>query len=296
MNQENNSQNDLYQNQGSNQTLNSNLSAQYQNYQPIVNNYSQPQMTQQNSISNNIQNNNKGSKKFGVILIIALIIAIVSIVIFVFNKGDEKEAKPKETFVEKDYKTVGKVDKNANLAYDEDGAFLMWVDGIYTLSGRGTMLVGRIVRGTIKKGDQVQILGINDEVKQTTIERVEIDRKEVESAIVGEYVHLLLKDYHRDEILSGQAVSAPNSIIASTKFEAQLEDVKEINNGGKYDICFNQFCQKAEVVFNTENNDNTVDATIYMEVFQPVEEGFEFFVSQNNLDILAEGKVTKTFK
>lgn len=116
-----------------------------------------------------------------------------------------------------------KLPENFNLTYDENGAFLMTVNSVYTWAGHGTMIEGTILRGTIKAGDTVQILGMDENTKTTTITRVEQSRTEISSGKIGDTVTVLLSDYARNEIIVGQVLAQENSILVSPNIEVRVQ-------------------------------------------------------------------------
>ncbi len=109
-----------------------------------------------------------------------------------------------------------------NNTYDKDGAFLMAIDDVFTITGRGTSVTGRIERGTIKLNDEVQIIGLNHEVITTTVKGIEMFNKAYSQAEVGDSVGLLLKNVSREDVERGQVVAKTNSIKPIKKFEANV--------------------------------------------------------------------------
>jgi len=102
-----------------------------------------------------------------------------------------------------------------------DGAFLMPVEDVFSISGRGTVVTGRIERGVVNVGDEVAIVGIKDTVK-TTCTGVEMFRKLLDQGEAGDNVGVLLRGTKREEVERGQVLAKPGSITPHTKFEAEI--------------------------------------------------------------------------
>jgi elongation factor Tu len=102
-----------------------------------------------------------------------------------------------------------------------DGAFLMPIEDVFSISGRGTVVTGRIERGIVKVGDEVAIVGIRDTTK-TTVTGVEMFRKLLDQGQAGDNVGVLLRGTKRDDVERGQVLAKPNSITPHTKFQAEV--------------------------------------------------------------------------
>ena len=102
-----------------------------------------------------------------------------------------------------------------------DGAFLMPIEDVFSISGRGTVVTGRIERGIVRVGDEVAIVGIKDTTK-TTCTGVEMFRKLLDEGQAGDNVGVLLRGTKRDEVERGQVLAKPGSITPHTKFEAEV--------------------------------------------------------------------------
>ena len=103
-----------------------------------------------------------------------------------------------------------------------DGDFLMPVEDVFSITGRGTVATGRVERGTVKVSDEVEIIGLTTERKKTVITGVEMFRKLLDQAEAGDNVGLLLRGIQRNEIERGQVLAKPGSIHPHTKFKAQV--------------------------------------------------------------------------
>jgi elongation factor Tu len=102
-----------------------------------------------------------------------------------------------------------------------DGAFLMPIEDVFSISGRGTVVTGRIERGRVKVGEEVEIVGIKDTTK-TTCTGVEMFRKLLDEGQAGDNVGVLLRGTKREEVERGQVLCKPGSIKPHTKFEAEV--------------------------------------------------------------------------
>jgi elongation factor Tu len=102
-----------------------------------------------------------------------------------------------------------------------DGAFLMPVEDVFSISGRGTVVTGRIERGIVKVGDEIEIVGIKD-TQKTTCTGVEMFRKLLDEGQAGDNVGVLLRGTKREEVERGQVLAKPGTITPHTKFEAEV--------------------------------------------------------------------------
>ena len=113
-----------------------------------------------------------------------------------------------------------------------DGAFLMPVEDVFSISGRGTVATGRIERGIVKVGEEIEIVGVKDTVK-TTVTGVEMFRKLLDEGRAGDNVGILLRGTKREDIERGQVLAAPKSINPHTKFEAEVYVLSK-EEGGRH--------------------------------------------------------------
>ncbi|WP_428194652.1 elongation factor Tu, partial [Deinococcus saxicola] len=119
---------------------------------------------------------------------------------------------------------------------DTDKAFLMPVEDVFTITGRGTVATGRIERGIVKIQDEVEIVGLRD-TKKTTVTGVEMHRKLLDSGMAGDNVGVLLRGVARDDVERGQVLSKPGSIKPHTKFEASTYVLSK-DEGGRHSAFF----------------------------------------------------------
>src|SRR5210317_67499 len=113
-----------------------------------------------------------------------------------------------------------------------DQPFLMPIEDVFSISGRGTVVTGRIERGVVKVGDEIEIVGIRDTTK-TTCTGVEMFRKLLDSGEAGDNVGVLLRGTKRDEVERGQVLSAPGSITLHTKFNCECYSLTK-DEGGRH--------------------------------------------------------------
>ena len=113
-----------------------------------------------------------------------------------------------------------------------DLPFLMPVEDVFTITGRGTVATGRVERGTIKVGDEVEIVGLMDEARKTVVTGVEMFRKVLDQAVAGDNIGALLRGVQRNEVERGQVLAKPGSITPHTKFTAQVY-VLTASEGGR---------------------------------------------------------------
>ncbi len=113
-----------------------------------------------------------------------------------------------------------------------DGAFLMPVEDVFSISGRGTVATGRVERGIVKVGDEIEIVGLKDTAK-TTVTGVEMFRKLLDQGQAGDNVGVLLRGTKREEIERGQVLAKPGSITPHTKFSAEVYVLKK-EEGGRH--------------------------------------------------------------
>ena len=105
---------------------------------------------------------------------------------------------------------------------DDDKPFLMPVEDVFSIPGRGTVVTGRVERGILKLGAEVEITGIIEQPIKTTITGIEMFRKEMEETVPGDNCGLLLRGTKKEEVQRGMVVSAPGSITPHHKFEAEV--------------------------------------------------------------------------
>jgi elongation factor Tu len=120
-----------------------------------------------------------------------------------------------------------------------DGAFLMPIEDVFSISGRGTVVTGRVERGIVKVGEEIEIVGIKDTVK-TTCTGVEMFRKLLDQGQAGDNVGVLLRGTKREEVERGQVLAKPGSITPHTKFECEVYVLSK-DEGGRHTPFFNNY-------------------------------------------------------
>ena len=121
-----------------------------------------------------------------------------------------------------------------------DKPFLMPVEDVFSITGRGTVATGRVERGVIKVSDEVEIVGLKDEKRKVVVTGVEMFRKLLDQAIAGDNIGCLLRGVQRNEIERGQVLSAPGSIHPHTHFKGQVYVLKK-EEGGRHTPFFNGY-------------------------------------------------------
>jgi elongation factor Tu len=121
-----------------------------------------------------------------------------------------------------------------------DKPFLMPVEDVFTITGRGTVATGRVEQGTVKVGEQVEIVGIRPETSKTVVTGVEMFRKLLDQGQAGDNIGVLLRGTRRDEIERGQVLAKPGSITPHTEFTAQVYVLSK-EEGGRHTPFFNNY-------------------------------------------------------
>ena len=156
-----------------------------------------------------------------------------------------------------------------------DQAFLMPIEDVMTISGRGTVVTGRVERGQLKTGEEVEIVGMSDKKIKTTVTGIEMFRKSLDQAEAGDNVGLLLRGTQRDEVKRGQVCAKPGSIHPHTKFKAQVYVLKA-DEGGRHTPFFNGY--RPQFYFRT------TDVTGLIEL----PDGKEMVMPGDNIDMTIE--------
>ncbi len=146
-----------------------------------------------------------------------------------------------------------------------DKPFLLPVEDVFTITGRGTVATGRVERGTVKVGDTVEIVGMNSKL-QTVITGVEMFRKMLDQAVAGDNVGLLLRGIQRTDIERGQVLCKPGSIHPHTEFTAQVYVLKK-EEGGRHTPFFNGY--RPQFYFRTTDVTGTIELPEGVEMVMP---------------------------
>jgi elongation factor Tu len=123
---------------------------------------------------------------------------------------------------------------------ETDKPFLMPVEDVFSITGRGTVATGRVERGTIKVGQTVQIVGIVDKPRDVVVTGVEMFHKQMDQGEAGDNIGVLLRGVQRDEIERGQVLAAPGTITPHKKFTAQVYVLTK-DEGGRHTPFFNNY-------------------------------------------------------
>ncbi len=123
---------------------------------------------------------------------------------------------------------------------DTDKPFLMPVEDVFTITGRGTVATGRVERGTLHLNDEVEIIGIKEETKKTVVTGIEMFRKMLDEAQAGDNIGALLRGVQRTEIERGQVLAKPGSVTCHKKFTAQVYVLTK-DEGGRHTPFFNNY-------------------------------------------------------
>jgi len=146
-----------------------------------------------------------------------------------------------------------------------DGAFLMPIEDVFSISGRGTVVTGRIERGAVKVGEEVAIVGIKDTTK-TTCTGVEMFRKLLDEGRAGENVGILLRGTKREDVERGQVLAKPGSITPHTKFQAEVYVLSK-DEGGRHTPFFNGY--RPQFYFRTTDVTGACDLPEGVEMVMP---------------------------
>ena len=154
-----------------------------------------------------------------------------------------------------------------------DQPFLMPVEDVFSISGRGTVVTGRVERGIVKVGDEIEIIGIKD-TQKTTCTGVEMFRKLLDEGRAGENVGVLLRGTKRDEVERGQVLAIPGSVTPHTKFEAEVYVLSK-DEGGRHTPFFKGY--RPQFYFRTTDVTGAVE----------LPEGVEMVMPGDNINIVA---------
>jgi elongation factor Tu len=146
-----------------------------------------------------------------------------------------------------------------------DGAFLMPIEDVFSISGRGTVVTGRVERGVVKVGEEIEIVGIKDTIK-TTCTGVEMFRKLLDQGQAGDNVGVLLRGTKREEVERGQVLAKPGSITPHTKFECEVYVLSK-DEGGRHTPFFNNY--RPQFYFRTTDVTGSVELPSGTEMVMP---------------------------
>jgi elongation factor Tu len=147
-----------------------------------------------------------------------------------------------------------------------DKPFLMPVEDVFTITGRGTVATGRVETGVLKVGDEVEIVGLSDEKKKTVVTGVEMFRKLLDQAMAGDNIGALLRGIQREEIERGQVLAKPGSVHPHKKFVGQVYVLKK-EEGGRHTPFFNGY--RPQFYFRTTDVTGSIKLPDGMEMVMP---------------------------
>jgi elongation factor Tu len=192
-------------------------------------------------------------------------------------------------------------------ARETDKPFLMPVEDVFTITGRGTVITGRIERGIVKVGEEVEIIGIREVAQKSTVTGVEMFRKLLDEGQAGENVGLLLRGTKREDIERGMVVIKPGTTTPHTNFEASVYILSK-EEGGRHTPFFNNY--RPQFYFRTTDVTGVVtlpegtemvmpgdNTEMVVELIQPIamDEGLRFAIREGGRTVGA-GRVTKITK
>jgi elongation factor Tu len=148
----------------------------------------------------------------------------------------------------------------------EDKPFLMSVEDVFSIKGRGTVATGRVERGTAKVGDEIEIIGLTKEPRKTVLTGIEMFNKTLDKAIAGDNVGALLRGVERNQIERGQVIAKPGSITPHTKFEGQIYVLTK-EEGGRHTPFFTGY--KPQFYFRTTDVTGSVKLPDGVEMCMP---------------------------
>jgi len=190
---------------------------------------------------------------------------------------------------------------------DTEKPFLMPVEDVFTITGRGTVITGRIERGIVKVNEEVEILGIRDKSQKTTVTGVEMFRKLLDEGQAGENVGLLLRGTKREDVERGMVVAKPGTTTPHTNFDASVYILSK-EEGGRHTPFFNNY--RPQFYFRTTDVTGVVtlpegtemvmpgdNTEMSVELIQPIamEDGLRFAIREGGRTVGA-GRVTKITK
>jgi elongation factor Tu len=135
-----------------------------------------------------------------------------------------------------------------------DKPFLMPIEDVFTITGRGTVVTGRVEQGAIKIGDEVEIVGIHEKVEKTVVTGVEMFQKTLDAAQAGDNAGALLRGIKREEIERGQVLAKPGSITPHTDFDAEIYVLSK-DEGGRHTPFFSKY--RPQFYFRTRSRSRT---------------------------------------
>ena len=190
---------------------------------------------------------------------------------------------------------------------DTDKPLLLPVEDVFSITGRGTVASGRIDRGVVRVNDEVEIVGLKEDIQKAVVTGVEMFRKQLDEGLAGDNVGVLLRGVQRDEIERGQVIAKPGSINPHTKFKGEVYILTK-EEGGRHTPFFNNY--RPQFYFRTTDVTGSIElpagtemvmpgdnVTIDVELIHPiaVEQGTTFSIREGGRTV-GSGVVTSIVK
>ena len=187
---------------------------------------------------------------------------------------------------------------------DTDKPFLMPIEDVFTITGRGTVVTGRVEQGVLKVGEEIEIVGIEEKTSKTVVTGIEMFRKLLDEAQAGDNAGILLRGTKKEEVQRGQVLAKPGSVTPHTKFNAQVYILSK-DEGGRHTPFFNNY--RPQFYFRTTDVTGSVvlpggtemvmpgdNTEMEVTLIQPIamDEGLRFAIREGGRTVGA-GRVTK---
>ena len=190
---------------------------------------------------------------------------------------------------------------------DVDKPFLMAVEDVFTISGRGTVATGRIERGVVKLNEEVELVGIHEESKKSVVTGIEMFRKSLDEGRAGDNAGLLLRGIDKKDVERGMVIAKPGSVTPHTEFEAEIYVLKQ-EEGGRHTPFFTKY--RPQFYFRTTDVTGEITLPAGKEMVMPgdnvtisvklishiaMEQGLRFAIREGGRTV-ASGVVSKIIK
>jgi elongation factor Tu len=187
---------------------------------------------------------------------------------------------------------------------DFDKPFMMAIEDVFSIKGRGTVVTGRVERGTLKKGEEIEIIGLRDEIPRTVVTGIEMFHQELDQAQAGDNAGILLRGTTREEVERGMVIAKPKSITPHRKFMSQVYVLRK-DEGGRHKAFFTGYRPQFYIRTMDVTGDVTLpegvemvmpgdDVNLMVELITPValEKGSKFAIREGGLTVGA-GVITE---
>jgi elongation factor Tu len=182
--------------------------------------------------------------------------------------------------------------------------FLMPIEDVFTITGRGTVVTGRVEQGVLKQGEEIEIVGIQEKTQKTVVTGIEMFRKMLDEAQAGDNAGILLRGTKKEDVQRGQVLAKPGSVTPHTKFQAQVYILSK-DEGGRHTPFFSNY--RPQFYFRTTDVTGSIElpsgtemvmpgdnTEMTVELGQPIamDEGLRFAIREGGRTVGA-GRVTK---